>query len=187
MLAVFSDNRRIKIQFFSSCRHPSIEAIFGVRGPKYSLKQLCNTLAHFLENHRIKSEGKTISLHLELVGDQKMRRINKEYRHKDKSTDVLSFPLWDNLLKPTHQKEFLQSLQISADIPLGDIIVCLPRLAKQASSFGISPLEEFYHLVFHGFLHLWGYDHEQGKAQEIKMQRKEQELLDYLSGLLRKV
>lgn len=70
-----------------------------------------------------------------------MRRLNRSYRRKDRSTDVLAFPGDGGTL-------------------LGDIVVSLPYAAREAARRGDPVLHEVDRLLLHGFLHLIGYDHE---------------------------
>lgn len=84
-----------------------------------------------------------------------MRAYNKQYRKKDRPTDVLSFEA---------------SSEIKRDDPydLGDILVCVEYARVQARRRGISTEEEVARLVIHGVLHLAGYDHAT-KRDESKM------------------
>ena len=97
-----------------------------------------------------------------------MRRLNRQYRGLDKTTDVLSFPLCE------------------AGVPqpgdaLGDIVISIPRAAAQAEEYGVSFRNELLRLLLHGLLHLIGYDHEKNAYQRQRMQRKEKELIDALA------
>lgn len=94
-----------------------------------------------------------------LVGEAKIRALNKKYRHKDKVTDVLSFGDWGD-------KEFL-----------GEIVICLPQIKRQAKQFGVTSREELIRMLAHGFLHLTGLDHEKSQAEEKKMFKKQEELV----------
>lgn len=97
-----------------------------------------------------------------LTGNSVIRELNREYRGKDKPTDVLSFPMEDPCL-------------------LGDIVISTEKAASQAEEFGVSFDEEVSRLLVHGLLHLAGYDHVRGGWQARKMKKKEEELM----GLLR--
>ena len=74
-------------------------------------------------------------------GDARMRRLNRVYRGKDKTTDVLAFPAGAGAL-------------------LGDIVVSVPYAARQARRRGERASREIDRLLLHGYLHLLGYDHE---------------------------
>jgi rRNA maturation RNase YbeY len=103
-----------------------------------------------------------------------MRRLNALYRGVDRSTDVLSFPLSDEGLNP------LRNRCGNGPLPLGDIIICVPKAQLQAKQYGIPFREETRRLLVHGLLHLVGYDHELNSYQKRKMEKKERELLDAL-------
>ncbi len=96
-----------------------------------------------------------------LTGNEEIRELNREYRGKDKPTDVLSFPMEDEHL-------------------LGDIVISTEKAASQAVEFGVTVGEEMARLLVHGLLHLAGYDHVKGGRQAKKMKEKEEELMGKL-------
>lgn len=125
------------------------------------------------------------SVSLFLVGDKKIRQINLLNRNIDRVTDVLSFPNIPfekegdfRLLKDS--KELLLYKDPETDtVVLGDIIICQPKMEKQAKTFGHSTLREYAFLVAHSMLHLLGYDH-MDDVQRILMEQKQDEVLDIL-------
>ena len=92
------------------------------------------------------------SVAIALVTDEAMRRLNRDFRRKDHTTDVLSFP---------------------GDSPLGDVAIAVPTARRQAREMGHSLAVELRVLALHGLLHLLGYDHETDRGQ---MQRAEEKL-----------
>ncbi|MDP3814547.1 rRNA maturation RNase YbeY [Pseudomonas sp.] len=102
-------------------------------------------------------------LTIRLVDETEGRELNNSFRHKDYATNVLSFPadVPDELL----------------DIPLlGDLVICVPVVEREALEQGKTPEAHWAHLVIHGCLHLLGYDHiEDAEAEE--MEALERELL----------
>jgi probable rRNA maturation factor len=104
------------------------------------------------------------------VGDRAMRSLNRRYRGKDKSTDVLSFSLREG--KFPH---------IQPNI-LGDIVIAVPTAVRQAAETGHTLSREIEFLLIHGLLHLLGYDHERGEEEARKMKRRERQLLKRLSS-----
>lgn len=98
-------------------------------------------------------------LSLLLVGDSRMRRLNRRYRGRDATTDVLAFSL--------------QESGGPASSLLGDVVISLPQAARQAKAGGRSLDEELAALLIHGVLHLVGYDHERGEREARRMHRKE--------------
>jgi rRNA maturation RNase YbeY len=99
------------------------------------------------------------------VNDTQMQGLNKEYRSKDKTTDVLAFSMRDG-----------QYPHINPAI-LGDIVISLPTARRQAKEKGHGIYEEIAILLIHGMLHLVGYDHENGKKEETRMRRMEKKIL----------
>ncbi len=89
-----------------------------------------------------------VELSISLVDNETIQNINREWRGKDRPTDVLSFPLDEDT--PSGYKYRL----------LGDVIISLPYAKKQAEEIGLSYREEILRLLIHGILHLLGYDHE---------------------------
>lgn len=94
-----------------------------------------------------------------LVGDKKIRELNRQYRKKDKVTDVLSFGDWKN-----------------SEI-LGEIVISLPQIKRQAKEYGVESKQELARILIHGILHLTGLDHERSKTEERKMFKKQDDLV----------
>lgn len=111
-----------------------------------------------------------------LVGDRRMRSINRRFRHKDRSTDVLAFAFRE----AGGPHDFHR-----AATHLGDLVISLPTAQRQAKVAG-RPLEaELVALLIHGVLHLCGYDHERSKAEAVRMARKERQILRRLGPISR--
>ena len=89
-----------------------------------------------------------------------IRKLNKEYRKKDKATDVLSFPLYD------FNEEDDDMLELEESVALGDIVISLERAREQAKEIGNGFIEEVAFLTVHSMLHLLGYDHERSKEDD---------------------
>lgn len=96
------------------------------------------------------------------LDDRAMRKLNREHRGINKTTDVLSFPL--NPGKGEYQH-------------LGDLVISLPTADKQAEKLGVSRRREVETLVIHGFLHLCGYDHEQDQGEMLALQAELERIL----------
>jgi len=90
------------------------------------------------------------------VDDEEIHRINKEYRHVDRVTDVISFAFEDN------EEKIYNNIRI-----LGDIYICIPQMKRQATSYGHSEKRELSFLCVHGLLHLLGYDHMNESEEKI--------------------
>lgn len=90
------------------------------------------------------------------VSDQEMRALNREYRKKDKTTDVLSFSRFDDPVPmPVPPGEAR---------PVGEVLVSLPVAKRQAREYRTTLRREVARLVAHGTLHVFGYDHERSAA-----------------------
>lgn len=101
--------------------------------------------------------------------DKEIQTINRKRRSKDSPTDVLSFPLLDMNISIPHQM-------------IGELIISWDTTITQAEKIGHSVQDEFYRLLVHGILHLFGYDHETNQEDELKMKAKEDELLNLVFG-----
>jgi probable rRNA maturation factor len=92
-----------------------------------------------------------------LVDDETIRELNRNYRNKDASTDVLSFALQES---DGIEPEIMYGEEEEAEAePLGDIVISVPAAIRQAEEYGHSVQRELAFLAVHGFLHLVGYDH----------------------------
>ncbi len=101
-----------------------------------------------------------------------IRELNREYRDKDTATDVLSFPMY------TMEEDDRPAPDMTAE--LGDIVLSLERAGEQAEEFGHSFERETAFLTVHSVLHLLGYDHERGEAEEKDMFRRQEEIMTIL-------
>lgn len=101
-------------------------------------------------------------LTIRLVDSIESQQLNRDYRHQDSPTNVLSFP---------------SDLPPELNIPLlGDLVICVPVVNREAAEQHKNPSDHWAHMVIHGCLHLLGYDHiEEDEAQA--METLERELL----------
>jgi probable rRNA maturation factor len=111
---------------------------------------------------------KNITLTLSICGKTKIRKLNHDYRHKDYVTDVLSFPVYENL-RPDKKPRGKNLAQMD----LGDLFICKEKAFSQAKEFEITYEQEITHLAVHGFLHLLGFDHEVSAKEEKLMEAHE--------------
>ena len=115
-----------------------------------------NTIKNELIKHLPKSKKKTVkacSLTLLISNDKEIQDLNREFRKKNKSTDVLSFHI-DKKLQ--YKKKYL-----------GDIIISQETAKKQAKKKKVSLNKELLLLFIHGYLHLLGYDHIEQNERKI--------------------
>jgi probable rRNA maturation factor len=117
----------------------------------------------------VKQEG-NFEITILLIGDKKIRSLNKKYRHKDSVTDVLSFSQKEGqaIVLPDKEAHYL-----------GDIFIAYPQVIKQAKKYNHSDKEEFSLLLIHGVLHLLGYDHVT-KKDDITMKQIQEKIMTKL-------
>lgn len=107
-----------------------------------------------------------ISIGAAFVGRARMQKLNKECNGKDVVTDVLSFQAGKNFVMPKSVGKYL-----------GEIIVCLPVIKKQASYAKKSIQWELAHVLIHGVLHLLGYEHEESAEDARIMHAREEKII----------
>lgn len=113
----------------------------------------------------LEGRKEVVELVIRIVDESESRTLNREYRHLDRSTNVLSF---------------------SSDLPavvgsnlLGDLVICAPVVEREAREQGKPANLHWAHMVVHGVLHLLGFDH-QNEQEAGAMERVEQEVMDRL-------
>ncbi len=116
------------------------------------LKSLKNKIPiivdHIISELDIANQNNNIEFSIVLTNDNEIQKLNSEYLHKNKPTNVLSFPAQDFYLD-----------NISPIFSLGDIVISYETLKKECIEKRISFNDHFTHLLIHGFLHLLGFDH----------------------------
>ena len=100
---------------------------------------------------------KATGVSIVLADDATVRRLNRDFRGKDMTTDVLSFPSGEEELPDGTR-------------PLGEIVISVAQAARQAKAAGHSLAREVRVLVIHGYLHLLGYDHEVDDGTMMRLQ-----------------
>lgn len=95
-----------------------------------------------------------------MANDDLLRTLNREYRRKDKPTNVLSFPQYE------HFGEESSLPPESEPVCLGDILLSFETIRREASEKKIPLADHTIHLMIHGTLHLLGYDHESDEETE---------------------
>lgn len=109
------------------------------------------------------TEAALVEISIRLTTDDEVRRLNAQYRGKDKATNVLSFPMIQpDLLDTVTQNSDANACGASAtggEVLLGDIVLAHGVCAGEAAEKGITLADHATHLMVHGVLHLLGYDH----------------------------
>jgi probable rRNA maturation factor len=122
----------------------------GARLPRAFLEAWVRALDRAASKRLSAKRWRRRSLVIAFVDEREMRRLNKEFRGKDKTTDVLSFDGDDSS-------------------SLGELAICPQVIVRQAREHGLLVREELGYMVLHGFLHLLGYDHEKSEREAKKM------------------
>jgi probable rRNA maturation factor len=131
-----------------------------------------------------------------IAGDDFIRALNRDFRGKDRATDVLSF----SQLEEAEQAETAPpaarsrpagrlpggaqagTLAPRPGTPLGDIVISAETAERQARRLGVAPEERMRTLLLHGMLHVLGYDHERSTAEARRMFARERELAAALAA-----
>ena len=101
-------------------------------------------------------------LTIRIVDEDEITALNREWRGRNKPTNVLSFPYGEDRHVPDY---------------LGDIVICAPVIRREAGEQGKLPEAHWAHMLIHGILHLRGYDHQEEKERE-EMEQREINLLE---------
>lgn len=115
-----------------------------------------------------------VEISVRLADNEEVQTLNRQYRQKDKPTNVLSFPMV--------QPDLLETITQNSDdgeVLLGDIVLAHGVCVAEALERGISAETHATHLIVHGVLHLLGYDH-MDDAEADAMEQIEREALDSL-------
>jgi len=110
-------------------------------------------------------ERSPLALTVRVIGEEEMAKLNRRYRGRNKPTNVLSFPM-----------EPLPGMRTDL---LGDIVVCGPVVDREAAIQNKSPMDHWAHMVVHGLLHLFGYNHESDQEAMV-MEALEKSVLEGL-------
>lgn len=135
------------------------------------IHRVCKAI--FSEEMMASLQHKEVDLSVVLADDAIVQELNKTYRHKDKTTNVLSFPATE-----MQEGDLAEDCKIP-ELALGDVILSLDTLTIEANAQKKTLRDHFYHLLVHGILHLLGYDHISEKEAN-RMESKEIEILHIL-------
>lgn len=111
--------------------------------------------------------GDAIAVSVVLADDATVRILNRDYRGKDRPTNVLSFAEHDSDMPPIPE----------APAYLGELVLALETVRAEAEAQGKAPADHLAHLTVHGVLHLLDYDHERGQAEAAEMEAREAAIL----------
>lgn len=118
---------------------------------------------------------KNLLVSITLTNPENIKKLNKEYRNIDKTTDVLSFPMFEK----NEIEKMLEDNNFEYNDILGDMVISIEQVQKQAEEYGHSFERELSYMVVHSFYHLMGYDHIKEEDKAI-MRPKEEYVLERL-------
>lgn len=118
----------------------------------------------------------TFEISIVLTNDQAIKRLNSDYRNKQKPTNVLSFPQLD--MKKA-KKSDIPPMPAGTAFPLGDVVLALGVIRKEAKEQGKTVESHTLHMIVHGVLHLLGYDHIKTRDARI-MEKLESDIMQEL-------
>ena len=143
-------------------------------------KDITNAIEQTLKVEKVKEN---VEISLTFVCDNDMKRLNKLHRGINKPTDVLSFPMIDyagKTYKETDKSVIKQSMNPETKaLMLGDIVVSMETIKRQAKDFNNTIKKELLLMVIHSTLHLLGYDHMEDVEKETMFEKQ----LKILEGL----
>ena len=116
--------------------------------------------------------GSNAEVSVSFVNNSEIRQLNRQFRDKDRPTDVLSFPLGENGVYDVNRETGAKLL--------GDVVISMETAVKQAKTYGHSLEREVGFLTVHSMLHLLGYDHETSALDAANMREKEEAILGEL-------
>lgn len=122
---------------------------------------------------------KDAELSIALVGQGRIRELNRKYRGKNRVTDVLSFT-WPSDSEDRRKKRSKASA--TAGNGVGELVICLREVKKNARRYKVAFQEELAKVIIHGVLHLLGQEHEKSKTKADAMRKKEEHYLSLWRG-----
>lgn len=150
--------------------------MINIKDSQRSIKINATQLKKDVETFLTALDYEDFDLGIWITTDATIQKYNREYRQKDKPTDILSFPYHDTLKAGKRIK-----VQESEDENLGDLIISAAYVKKDAARLGISFERRMRRLLVHGICHLLGYDHMKDSEYKV-MLAKERELLEGAFG-----
>jgi probable rRNA maturation factor len=140
----------------------------AVENKRWTKLRGLKALAQMTVDAALPAKERKKEITLMFADDATLKALNKDWRGKNKATNVLSFPAPKNVKLPRSQAK-----------PLGDIALSFETVAREAADSGKKLKDHTSHLIVHGVLHLLGYDH-MNEADAEKMEAKEIRILKKL-------
>lgn len=134
----------------------------------------CEKISAFLAKNKIEPV-----FSVTFTNNEGIRRLNCDYRHIDRATDVLSFPMIDNngkIITKVSKKDLFINEKGEKELNFGDIVLSIEKAKEQSEAYGHSLKREISFLTVHSVLHLIGYDHIE-PDEEQKMIREQKKIM----------
>lgn len=119
-----------------------------------------------------------VYLGIGVVKPEEIQRLNNEFRNIDKVTDVLSFPIFTEEELKNVEEIYIDEEELS----IGDIVICLEVIEKQAEEYGTGFNREMLYMITHGICHLLGFDHIETE-DKVRMRDMEEKILSKLGEI----
>ena len=136
--------------------------VTGAAVPRFSRREMAEFVRKVLIALRVDDNIQEVSI--AIIEDEAMRTLNRQFRRKNKTTDVLTFPADASDADPRAKGR-----------PLGDIVISIDQARRQALDQRHSLATEVRYLILHGILHALGYDHETDSGEMNALELKTRE------------
>lgn len=152
-------------EIFRTCKNSKMDIIFPGEYSNTIIKPTFYIAAYYmlkmLNKYKIFKECQIQGVHLTVtfLTREDMASLNLKHRNINKETDVLSFPIYENI------RSGEEELVAQTPIELGDVFVCYPYI-KDLTADNDYPEAQMFKTIIHGIVHLLGYDHELGRKEE---------------------
>ena len=138
-----------------------------ITNPTIIVENIVTTLIPLTNLKAILTKNFTLELAVSLVSNAQIKKINALHRHKDKATNILSFPNLDHQL--IHQEGIKTLIHNANYFFLGDIVIAYEKVKSESKKQNKSFNCHLTHLILHSILHLIGFDHEdESQAKEME-------------------
>ncbi len=155
-------NRKMKLRIYFENGQDKLPVTYNL---KMLLREAIETTLDFEDYQNVCEVSVTFT------DNEGIRELNKKFRGMDKPTDVLSFPLFD--FEGDCEEPPIDEMISN----LGDIVISLEKANEQAEEYGHGFKREVAFLTVHSMLHLLGYDHEKGDAEDREMRSRQTEIM----------
>lgn len=152
----------VNVDFYTNYEDEAKIAIYNSFITEYSERINC-IIKEALRLNNINFEN--VYVGIGVVTNERINELNKEFRNVDRPTDVLSFPMFSR----EELENDMEYINQDEEVSIGDIVLCLEVIEKQALEYGTGLNREMLYMITHGICHLLGYDHmEENEKKEMR-------------------